>query len=213
MKKALLAAVLFTSAASFAQYNYRDSNRIGIIGGLNQTDLKTSNFDTKAEMGWNVGLSVRGNFYNDFDMVYAIEFFEGKFSVPTTNALTPAIEDVDLKIQGVKISLMPSYKIVENHLSIEAGPVLQVNGKLKYKSDYEDNFVDDLPITIKDIEDVSTFNILGAVGITAGVRHVRLNAQYQYGFNNFLNKVENNTTGSSFKGNLHVFTGTLILYL
>lgn len=204
---------MLVSAAVWAQMDYRDSNRIGIIGGLNQTSLNTDNFDANPEMGWNAGLSVRGNFYNNFDMVYAIQFFEGKFSVPTTNAVLLSEEDVDLKIQGVQISLMPSYKIVENHLSIEAGPVLQVNGKLKYKSKYEDNLIDDLPVAIKDIEDVSTFNILGAVGITAGVKHVRLNVQYAYGFNNFMDKVENNTTGNKFKGNLGILSGNLILYL
>lgn len=213
MRKTLIAAAMLVSAAVSAQRDYRDSNHIGIIGGLNQTSLNTDNFDASPEAGWNVGLSVRGNFYNNFDMVYAIQFFEGKFSVPTTNVVLPNQEDVDLKIQGVQISLMPSYKIVENHLSIEAGPVLQVNGKLKYKSEYEDNLIDDLPVSIKDIEDVSTFNILGAVGITAGVKHVRLNVQYAYGFNNFLDKVENNTTGSKFKGNLGILSGNLILYL
>ncbi|RYZ79429.1 MAG: PorT family protein, partial [Proteobacteria bacterium] len=172
-----------------------------------------SNFDVEAQTGWTAGLSVRGNFYNDFDMVYAIQFFEGKFSVPTLNPLLLQNEDVDLKVQGVQISLMPSYKIVENHLSIEAGPMLRVNGKLKYKEQYETNTVDDLPVTIKDIEDVSTFNILGAVGITAGVKHVRLNVQYAYGFNNFLNKVENNTTGEKFKGNLGILSGHILLYL
>lgn len=213
MIKTLIAAAMLVSAAVSAQMDYRDSNRIGIMGGLNQTSLNTDNFDASPGTGWNVGLSVRGNFYNNFDMVYAIQFFEGKFSVPTTNAVLLNEEDVDLKIQGVQISLTPSYKIVENHLSIEAGPVLQVNGKLKYKSEYEDNRIDDLPVTIKDIEDVSTFNILGAVGITAGVKHVRLNVQYAYGFNNFLDKVENNTTGSKFKGNLGILSGNLILYL
>ena len=212
MKKALLAAVLLTSAMASAQYGYRDSNMIGIYGGINQTNLQTDNFDVKAGTGWNFGFSIRGNFYNDFDMVYGIQFSENKFSVPTSNGITLLPQDVDYKIQGVKISLMPSYNIVYNHLSIEAGPVLQVNGKLKYDEELETNVIDGTLATVKDLEEVSTFNILGAVGLTAGVRHVRLNVQYQYGFNNFLSSVDEEPFGKKPKGNLGIITGNLIFY-
>lgn len=212
MKKYVLGAAMLASVVVSAQYNYRDSNMIGLFGGINQTELNTNNFDTKAETGWNVGLSVRGNFYNDFDMVYAIQFSENTFSVPTVNPLSFQAEDVDYKIQGVKIMLTPSYNIIYNHLSIEAGPVLQVNGKLKYTEDYENNVIDGTLATVKDLEKVSAFNILGAVGITAGVRHVRLNVQYQYGFNNFLSKVDEEPFGKKVKGNLGILTGNLIIY-
>jgi len=212
MKKYLLGVVMLATAAVSAQMNYQDSNMIGIFGGLNQTDLSTNNFDTKAGVGWNFGLSVRGNFYNDFDMVYAIQFSENKFSVPTVNPLTLQSQEVDYKIQGVKISLMPSYNIIYNHLSIEAGPVLQVNGKLSYKDENENNVIMETLATSKDLEDVSTFNILGAVGITAGVRNVRLNVQYQYGFNNFLSQVEEERFGREVKGNLGILSGNLIIY-
>lgn len=212
MKKYILGALMLASVVGFAQMNYQDSNMIGIFGGLNQTDLSTNNFETKAETGWNVGLSVRGNFYNNFDMVYAIQFSENKFSVPTGNPTTFQNEDVDYKIQGVKISLMPSYNIIYNHLSIEAGPVLQVNGKLKYDEKSENNVIMETLATVKDLEEVSTFNILGAVGITAGVRNVRLNVQYQYGFNNFLSQVEEEGFGKEVKGNLGILSGNLIIY-
>lgn len=212
MKKYILSAALFASALMSAQYEYKDSNMIGLFGGINQTDLNTDNFETKAGSGWNVGLSVRGNFYNNFDMVYAMQFSENQFGVGTVNPLTLQAQEVDYKIQGVKIMLTPSYNIIYNHLSIEAGPVLQINGKLKYDEDYENNVIDGTVATVQDLEDVSSFNVLGAVGITAGVRHVRLNVQYQYGFNNFLSQVEEEPFGKKVKGNLGILTGNLILY-
>jgi hypothetical protein len=46
----------------FAQYGYRDSNRSGINFGANQFTLNTKNFQTKPGLGWNGGLSIRGNF-------------------------------------------------------------------------------------------------------------------------------------------------------
>ena len=212
MKKYILSALLLATATISAQMNYQDSNMIGLFGGVNQTELSTHNFATKAQTGWNAGLSVRGNFYNDFDMVYAMQFSENKFSVQTINPLSVQAEEVEYKIQGVKIALTPSYNIIYNHLSIEAGPVLQVNGKLKYEEDYENNVIDGTLATVKDLEEVSTFNILGAVGITAGIRHLRLNVQYQYGFNNFLSGANEEPFGKKVKGNLGILTGNLIVY-
>ena len=210
MKKILFAfSLLLVVQSALAQRGYRDSNHFGIIAGVNQANLNTDNFKADAALGFNLGLSVRGNFYNNFDMVYAIQFFEGKFDVPTISTSAMA-QDVELKIQGVQISLMPSYKIVENHLSIEAGPMLQVNGKLKYKKDFEDNSIDAFT-TIKELEKVSTFNIIGAVGLTAGIRNLRANFQYGYGFNNFLSSVKN-SEGTKFKGNLNILSANLIVY-
>jgi hypothetical protein len=60
---------VFTSFAVFSQYGYRDSNRIGITLGVNQFILNTKNFQTNLGSGWNAGLSMRGNFYNTWDMV------------------------------------------------------------------------------------------------------------------------------------------------
>ena len=84
MKKFVLSfGFLLFTAFGFAQYHYRNSNRIGIIAGINQFTLNTNNFDTKLETGWNAGLSLRGNFYNNWDMVYGIQFSENNFSVAT----------------------------------------------------------------------------------------------------------------------------------
>lgn len=220
MKKQFLSAafVLFTSFA-FAQYEYRDSNRIGIIGGINQFNLKTDNFETKPLTGWNLGLSLRGNFYNDFDMVYAMQFSENKFSVPTHNILLQA-EDVEYKLPSAQLSLMLSYKIVENHLSVEFGPVFQIGDKFKIDSENMTNTIDNTmkedgtALLAGEIIKISRFNFYPAVGITAGVRHFRVNVQYQYGVTNMLGKLNDSSTGlHGFKGNPGILSGNLIIYL
>lgn len=214
MKKTLLTAVLaMTSLIASAQYEYRDSNRIGIIGGVNQFDLSTNNFPTKAGMGWNLGLSVRGNFYNDFDMVYAMQFSENNFSVPTTNGAFQH-EEVEYKLPSAQISLMLSYKIVENHLSIEVGPMLQVNDK--FKIDDKANLSNDIEGTnleAGDILKISKFNFYPVVGITAGVRHFRANIQYAYGVTNILGNLNDEELGVNFKGHAGILSGNLIIYL
>jgi hypothetical protein len=65
----------------------------------------------------------------------------------------------------------------------------------------------------RDIVDISRFNFYPAVGITAGVRHVRASVSYQYGINNMLGNLKSKNLGVNFKGNAGVLNGNLIIYL
>lgn len=217
MKKLLFTVLLAAMPLmAVAQWEYRDSNRIGIIGGLNHFSLNTSNFDMKPEVGWNLGLSMRGNFYNDFDMVYAIQFSENKFAVETTNPLTSLKKDVSYKLPSAQISLMLSYKIVENHLSIEFGPMLQVNDKFKIDDDANiNNVIDGTTLRAGDIRKISKFNFYPVAGLTFGIKHLRANVQYAYGLTNMLGNLNDTETnpGIKFKGNAGILSGNLIIYL
>lgn len=203
---------IFISITAFSQYKYRDSNRIGISFGVNQFNLNTNNFQTKPDLGWNAGLSMRGNFYNNWDMVYNIQFSENNFSV-ATNTLTLAQEDVNYKLASAQVSLQVSYKLVENHLSIEFGPIVQVNGKLNIDNTDENNVITGTTLLAKDIREISNFNFYPTVGITFGVRHFRANVSYQYGVNNMLENLNNKNLGVNFKGNPGILNGNLIIYL
>lgn len=212
MKKTYFTYVfVLLSITVIAQYNYRDANRIGISFGVNQFTLNTSNFQTKPGTGWNGGLSMRGNFYDNWDMVYAMQFSESNFTVNTHRVFLS--EDTNYKLPSAQISLMLSYKIVENHLSVEFGPVIQINGKLKVDSDSENNIISGTTLLAKDIVDISHFNFYPAIGITTGVRHLRLNISYQYGINNMLGNLNNKNLGVNFKGNSGILNGNIILYL
>lgn len=214
MKKLFLTAVfiLITGIVS-AQYNYRDSNRIGFIVGINQFTLFTNDFTTNPETGWNAGLSLRGNFYNDFDMVYALQFSENNFSVATKNEFFKN-EAVNYKLPSAQISLLLSYKIIENHLSVELGPIFQINGKFEIDAQYDDNIITGTTLLAKDITDISSFNFYPAAGITAGVTHFRFNLQYQYGVTNMLGSLNNPDEGiSGLKGNAGILSGNILIYL
>lgn len=211
MKRLYFVIFMLISVICFAQYEYRDSNRIGIFFGINQFTLNTNNFQTKPETGWNGGLSMRGNFYNNWDMVYAMQFSENNFSVVTNSGFIT--EDTNYKLASAQISLMLSYIIVENHLSLEFGPLVQINGKLKVDQDQENNIISGTTLLAKDIMAISQFNFYPVIGITTGVRHVRLNVSYQYGVNNMLGNLNNKNLGYSFKGNPGILNGNLIIYL
>lgn len=81
----LLVAIVFVNLVN-AQYGYRDGNRIGISAGVAQLSLLSSNFDAKPGLGWIAGLSVRGNYYNDFSMIYGMYFTESTFSLETVSS-------------------------------------------------------------------------------------------------------------------------------
>jgi hypothetical protein len=213
MKKIYFTSVLFFAvSAVFAQYGYRDSNRIGVTFGGNQLTLNTDNFQTTPDIGWNAGLSVRGNFYESWDIVYALQFSENNFSVATRKFNNQNV-DVNYKLASAQISLQLSYVLVENHLSIEFGPIVQVNGKFKIDFEDENNTITGTTFLAKDIIDISKFNFYPTVGITAGVRHFRINLSYQYGINNMLENLNTKQTGVKFKGNPGILNANIILYL
>ena len=211
-KLTLVLFLILVSVSAFSQYRYRDSNRIGISFGGNQFSLNTNNFDAKPDLGWNAGLSMRGNFYNNWEMVYSMQFSENNFSVATLNS-SSGREDVAYKLASGQVALLGSYVIIQSHLSIEFGPIVQVNGKLNLDSSKENNFISGTTLLAKDIREISNFNFYPTVGVTFGVRHFRANVSYQYGVNNMLGNLNNKNLGVNFKGNPGILNGNLIIYL
>lgn len=207
MIKKISILLLFTTTIGFAQYGYRDSNMIGVTLGLNQFSVNTSDFESKPGTGWNVGLSMRGNFYNDWDALYGIQFSEYNFKVATLNQ-TLNDRETNFKLPCANITFQLSYKIIENHLSFEFGPLVQINGKLAVeKTDEEYLIKGDEETTAKDITNISNFSFYPLIGVTAGVRNVRLNVSYQYGINNMLGKLD-----AGYSGHASVINGNVIFY-
>lgn len=207
MIKKISILLLFTTTIGFAQYGYRDSNMIGVTVGLNQFSVNTSDFESKPGSGWNVGLSMRGNFYNDWDAIYGIQFSEYNFKAAT---LTPTFQEreTNFKLPCANITFQLSYKIIENHLSFEFGPMVQINGKLAVEKTDENYLIKgDEEYTAKDLTKISNVSFYPLIGVTAGVRNVRLNVSYQYGINNMLGK-----TDAGYSGHASVINGNIVFY-
>jgi hypothetical protein len=208
MIKKISILLLFFTTIGFAQYGYRDSNMIGVTLGLNQFTVNTSDFKTTPGTGWNLGLSMRGNFYNDWDALYGIQFSEYNFKVETLNQ-SMSVRETNLKLPCANITFQLSYKLIENHLSFEFGPMVQINGKLAVEKTEENNIInnidDDYPI--KSLTNISNVSFYPLVGITAGVRNARLNVTYQYGVNNMFAKAD-----GGFSGHASIINGNVIFY-
>ncbi len=220
MKKIVFTIILIgLSLVANAQYGYRDGNRIGLTLGVTQMSLTTNNFKTKPEMGWVGGLAVRGNYYNDFSMIFGMQFTESNFTAETKLLPSSKTEDVKYTLAAVQVRLLLSYNIVKDHVSLDFGPILQVNGKLKTDSKYDEYSISGTKLNVKDIQDVTKFNGNFYAGISAGNKRIRAIVCYQYGINNFLNnlnkkeelKIANNN--SEFKGHLGIISGQLLFNL
>lgn len=219
MKKILIVlAITIASFQTSAQYRNKDGNRIGISAGISQMTLLSSNFKAKPEMGFMGGLSVRGNYYNDFSMTYGMQFINNSFSLETLSKLGKK-EDVKYTVSGVQVRLLLSYNIVEDYFAVDFGPVLQVNGKLKVESGKEDNLLTGTLLKTEDIVDVTTINGNLYFGITAGSKVVKAVIFYQYGMNNFMNKLNKDDDlkafngGNKFKGNIGLLGGQILISL
>ncbi len=207
MIKKISVLLLLTTTFGFAQYGNKDSNMIGITLGLNQYSVNTSSFEAKPGTGWNVGLSMRGNFYNNWDALYGIQFSEYNFKVATLNA-SLSERETNFKLPCANVTFQLSYKFIENHLSVEFGPMVQINGKLAVADSDEDYLIKgDEETTAKDMTNISNFNFYPLIGITAGVRNVRLNVSYQYGINNMFGKLD-----AGYSGRASVINGNIIFY-
>lgn len=187
---AFVTVLLFVAEAT-AQYRQGDYNTIGITGGAALFDINTSDLNTKQRTGFVGTLSNRGAFYNWFDFVWEIGFVQSELEVLAWNAEQSGKEYIGYNMQSGQLKLLASYVVKEHLLSLEFGPVLNVNGKLNLDDEDDEGLILDgyNGMTTDQIQDITKINFRLQGGLTVGVRHFRLSAQYQYGVTNVLNNL------------------------
>jgi len=196
-------------------------NGLGIQGGLTQFDIITDNFDVQKGNGWIGGGSATVDLPHKFyNMSYSIQLSENTVGIAARPIpLITSEEYIDYKLFTAQITLQAHIKIVESFLTLDVGPMLQYNCELELKDDkYENYFISNYNnLLANEISDITKFNVDGAIGLSAGVSHFRLKAQYIYGFTNMFGKLNKNnldTSGSSeskFKGNQSMLAFTLMI--
>lgn len=221
-KNTLLIVMLLFSVLTYSQRIWEgEYNRLGLQAGINNFNIHTGNFEVKGGTSWTVGFTTRANYYNDFQVIYGISFFDFNAKVQGREKIEDPVADRELEynMTGVQANFMGSYKVISNYLSIEAGPVIQVNGKFEPRQDKEFFYVEEYDIVSTDIENVSTFNFNMAAGISGGFETFKFFAQYQYGLNNFLGGLNDeglegvDPRARDFSGNLSIITAGVIVFL
>ena len=212
--------LILSTFSIHAQRHKYDSNRIGVQGQYALLDLNSSNFETNQEAGFLVGLSKRSAFYNNFDLIFGVDFMQTSISMNARGEAS-TVEKVGYTWSGAQVKLLLSYLIAGDHLSLEVGPILQVNGKMELDDVNQSDLVlqNYTSLTAEDVQEWSRVNGLVSVGLSAGFTHVRLTANYQYGFTNALNKLNDeglelkDPAATNFEGNLGLITAGIVLYL
>lgn len=202
----LVAILLLFVTNTFSQRpNYDIKNFIGIQGGITQFDIITDNFETEKQNGFIAGLTGIVNVpHKWFDFSYGIQFSQNHVNILGGTTDVDGKESLEYKLSAAQLAVLLHAKILQQNLTIDFGPVIQANGFLELKDDAQDDyFVNGFnDLHAKDLRDISKFNINGAIGATAGFKHFRVRAQYQYGFTNMLNKLNAlEIKGTKFKGN------------
>ncbi|MAP55672.1 outer membrane beta-barrel protein [Altibacter sp.] len=181
-----------------SQRNYEEYNRLGLNGGLTLFDINTDNFETQQGEGFMVGFTTRGSFRNNFDLIYGINFYNNTVKINAFSAGIPTTAQqraLEYTIQSAQINFLGSYNIIKHHLSLEFGPILNVNGKMNLKDEtFEDYVVSGYDaLTAGDIQDISKINFHVMGGITGGLENFRVSAHYQYGVTNMLGNLNDKT--------------------
>lgn len=219
MKKIILIVLLF-SLQTFAQYRNKDGNRIGISGGITQMSLMASSFSTTPSTGWIGGLAVRGNYYNNWSAVFGMQFTESNFMMQTVSPILLKTVDTRVKLEAVQIRFLLSYNVVKDHVSLDFGPVLQINGQMKVSDNDKINVLPDTPLVrVEEVLDVNKLNGNIYIGATAGNKRIRAVVFYQYGFNNFLSNLNSNEdlvlrhNNQTFSGHIGMLSGQVLFNL
>jgi hypothetical protein len=140
------------------------------------------------------------------DAIFGLQFSEFNYKIVTLKASSTERE-VNYKLPCANVTFQLSYKFIENHVSVEFGPMIQINGNAQIDKNDETNIVKGTSASAIDFTKMNNVGLYPVVGITAGIRNARLNLSYQYGLLNMLGKVEGN-----FKGNASILNGNIIFY-
>ncbi len=207
----LVALLLCFVTESFSQKGrYPITNGIGITGGITQFDIVTDNFTTKSSNGFIGGLGASVDIpVRWYNISFGMQLSESNVEILGRPDLVSTEEEfIKYKMFAAQVAMLLHVKIIENHFTIDLGPMLQYNSKLEFRDEnqegyYINNYTN---LSAEDITNISQFNLNGVVGASVGVKNFKLKAQYIYGFTNILKKLENSDLDASggdarFKGN------------
>lgn len=221
-KLLLLGSILLLAFNSQAQRKIWDGQyvRLGLQGGVNYFNINTDQLRVQPAVSWTAGFTTRASFYNDFQFIYGINFYDLNVKIDGREKIEATeLEPLDFNMIAVQGNFFGSYKLIGHNLSIEAGPVVQVNGKLDARQDIEYYYLGDYDIEAIKFEKVSAFNVNFAVGLSGGFEAVKFWVQYQHGLNNIFKSLKDEDLQEidpdlpSLRGHISMVSGGITMFL
>ncbi|MCM4159221.1 PorT family protein [Antarcticibacterium flavum] len=210
--------LIFGEAFSQKRYPKDVYNTLGIQAGINYGGLSSDNLSLSPGVGFSAGLSTRANVYNNFLFLYGIKYFQYNTGIDVRQEGRSELSQINLRTNGVQLNFFGGHKIIGDHLSIEAGPVIQINSKLLTNEGYENAMVDGYLLTAESLEDISKINFALAGQVSAGLRRLKVWAQYQYGLSNMFRNLEpeeeggNGSRVTDLQGVVRLATAGIVFY-
>lgn len=205
-----------------AQRRYNDNyNRLGIQAGITHGGISSDDFNTSSKTSYMAGLTTRASFFRNFLIIYGVNFYEFKtgMNARQEESFAQNTTKIDFNATGVQLNLFLGTKILGEYLSIEAGPVVQINSKLIAEDSQKNYFIENYNLQAKDLEDISKINLNLAANIAAGIRDVKFWFQYQYGVTNIFKnlntkELENkDSRATNLKARMGFATAGIVVYL
>ncbi len=224
MKSHVFIFMFFAGMISVFAQSYRNTgsyNRIGLQGKVLLTSIESSDLDIDGKEGFQGGFTTRGRIYNNWGIVYGIDFMSANVSVQGTGAGQAIDNQIDYNFIGAQLNFLLSYNLIGQNLAVDFGPALLVNGKMNLKDDAQSNtrIAGFSNLTGGDLEEISKLNPFAVIGVTGGFENVRLSVQYQYGITNILNGLNQqdldliDPEARNFKGTASFISAGIVFYL
>ncbi|WP_111683220.1 hypothetical protein [Winogradskyella tangerina] len=202
-------SVIFVTLSHGQHRRYTIKNGFALGGGITQFDILTDQLETTSGNGWIISASTTADIpHKWYNISFGMQLSENNIEISGLRSADGVVfisEQLEYKVFTAQLAMLLHVKAVKNLITLDVGPMIQYNGKLELQDDNQENLfvdVDNSPFAAAELEDISQFNVNGAVGATLGLRFLKLRAQYIYGFTNMLNKLnDKNLTDSNFKGN------------
>ncbi|UJH90208.1 hypothetical protein LZ575_15070 [Antarcticibacterium sp. 1MA-6-2] len=164
----LMLVLLFFSWQSFSQRYPKDTyNSLGIQAGVNYGGLTSDDLSFTRQIGFSAGLSTRANIYNKFIFLYGLNYFQYNSGMEVMEQGSGRLTETFFETNGVQINFFVGHKIIGDYLSIEAGPVLQINSKFTPEEGLENAKIPGYNLVAGDLEDISKLNFAVAGEISA----------------------------------------------
>lgn len=210
--------VAFAQGGNYASDgNY---NRAGVVAKYGLININSDSFNIEGNSAFLGGIGTRGRLYNNFGLVYGMDFLLSSMTVQGRPLGETQQEDIKYTVRGAQVHFLASYNIIKDVLAFDFGPALLINGRMKLdKNGQRDNIIQGYnSLTAEDIQQITRVNVFGIIGVTAGLEHIRFTAQYQYGLNNFFGNLDDqglrtvDPLARDFKGTASMLTGGVVLY-
>lgn len=212
---------IFTTTYGQSYVKSGSYNRIGLQGKYAVLSLSSSAIEVEGDSGFLGGFTTRGRLYNNWGVVYGIDFLSINAEVGTSGPSGLQDQQTKYTISGAQLNVLASYNLIGQNLAIDFGPALLVNGKMSLQDrGQESNIVNGYTtLTAEEIQEISRINPFAVIGITGGWESVRFMVQYQYGLTNFFGNYNDQdftdplAQETDFTATASIISGGIVFYL